>query len=160
MPRIRCRYIDCVYLEDESLTIEDPEFSRPIKFYGSPWQPEFCNWAFNTPRHEMYIHWEKIPSDTDILITHGGPEEILDINNQGEVCGCASLRHYVDNIKPLIHVFGHIHEGYGVLTRNGTTFVNASTCTRLNIPLNKPIVISLKEVDGQFITNIEDPWNY
>jgi len=151
---------DCVYLEDESFIIEDSEFSRPIKFYGSPWQPEFCGWAFNVPRDQLYKHWEKIPEDTDILITHGGPEETLDVNNWGELCGCSSLRHYVDKIKPFIHVFGHVHENYGVLMRNGTTFVNASTCTRRYIPSNKPIVISLREIDGDFITNIQDPWNY
>jgi len=32
------------YLEDSSTTIEG------IKIYGSPWQPEFCDWAFNLPR--------------------------------------------------------------------------------------------------------------
>ena len=151
---------DCVYLEDESFTIEDSEFSRPIKFYGSPWQPDFCNWAFNVPRDQLYKHWEKIPLDTDILITHGPPEETLDVNDRGDLCGCASLRHHVDKIKPLIHTFGHVHEHYGVLMRNGTTFVNASTCTRRYVPSNKPIVISLKELDGDFITNIKDPWNY
>lgn len=32
------------YLEDSSTAIQG------IRIYGSPWQPEFCDWAFNLPR--------------------------------------------------------------------------------------------------------------
>jgi predicted phosphodiesterase len=151
---------DCVYLEDSSFTIESPEFSRPIKFYGSPWQPDFMNWAFNVPRSELHTYWEKIPEDTDVLITHGPPEGILDINMEGESCGCSSLAYHAERVKPLIHVFGHIHEQHGYKIHNGTTYINATTCTRRYIPSNKPIVASLKELDGDFIVNIRDPWNY
>jgi hypothetical protein len=35
---------NCTYLEDELVEIEG------IRIYGSPWQPEFCDWAFNLPR--------------------------------------------------------------------------------------------------------------
>jgi predicted phosphodiesterase len=145
---------DCYYLEDNFMTIEDPEFSRPIKIYGTPWQPDFCNWAFNVPRDQLYKHWEKIPLDTDILITHGGPQEILDMNNHGEPCGCSSLRMYVDKIKPALNVYGHVHEAYGSKVVGETLFVNASTCTRSYVPSNKPIVVDLTEVDGKLIANI------
>jgi len=149
-----------VYLEDQSFEIESSEFSRPIKFYGSPWQPEFCNWAFNVPRDKMYIHWEKIPLDTDILITHGPPEEILDISSRGDRTGCASLRYHVEQIKPLVHVFGHIHEQHGIVMKGKTTFVNAVTCNIRYRPINKPILLSLREFEGEFVVNIIEPWNY
>ena len=151
---------DCIYLEDESFEIESSKFSRPIKFYGTPWQPEFMNWAFNAPRDQIYKHWEKIPLDTDILITHGPPEEILDLTPREGRVGCASLRHYVEKIKPIINVFGHIHGQYGIATEGKTTFVNASTCTERYVPSNKPIVLSLREFEGEFIVNIVDSWNY
>ena len=151
---------DCTYLEDDFITIEDPEFSRPIKIYGTPWQPAFANWAFNVPRGELYKYWEKIPMDTDILITHGPPEEILDVNMRGELCGCSELRHYVSKINPLISVFGHIHEHHGYQVHGSTTFINASTCTPRYVPSHKPIVASLRELDGTFIVNIQDPLNY
>jgi len=147
---------DCVYLEDDSFTIDDPEFSKPIKFYGSPWQPEFCSWAFNVPRDQLHLHWEKIPRDVDVLITHGPPQEILDMNLEGEQCGCSSLRFHVDEIKPRIHAFGHIHEDYGIKETEHTTFVNASTATRRYVMSNKPIIIDLTEVDGKLITKIVD----
>jgi hypothetical protein len=64
---------DVIYLCDESTIIDG------VKFYGSPVQPEFCNWAFNRRRGaELKKYWDKIPKDTDVLITHGPPAGILD----------------------------------------------------------------------------------
>ena len=53
------------YLEDEAVTVEG------IRFYGSPWQPWFFDWAFNLPRGEaLKEKWALIPPKTDVLITH------------------------------------------------------------------------------------------
>lgn len=148
---------DVVYLEDNEFTIESPEFSRPIKFWGSPWQPEFYNWAFNLPRlgDELKKYWDMIPDNTDVLITHGPPNEARDfVSNwrQGDVnVGCELLRYRVDQIKPLVHVFGHIHGAYGPAYIKDTLFVNASICTEQYIPSNKPIVIDLHEYDGEIV---------
>jgi predicted phosphodiesterase len=55
-----------IYLFDSEVIIDG------VKFYGSPWQPEFYDWAFNLPRGEKLAEkWAKIPGNTDILITHG-----------------------------------------------------------------------------------------
>lgn len=145
---------DCVYLEDSEFILKVPEFSRPIKFWGSPWQPDFMNWAFNVPRDQLYKYWELIPLDTDILITHGGPQGIRDYTSRNEPQGCSSLRHYVEKINPALHVYGHIHEAYGSMVVNNTLFVNASICTRRYDPTNKPVVVDLSEVDGKLIANI------
>lgn len=147
---------DCVYLEDNFFTIESPEFSRPIKFYGSPWVPPFMNWAFNVPRDQLYKHWEKIPLDTDVLITHCTPQEIRDYAQYSrEHVGCSSLRFYVEEkIKPALHVFGDIHESYGAMVVKDTLFVNASTATLNYEMTNKPIIVDLTEIDGKLIANI------
>ena len=148
---------DVVYLEDNQFTIESPEFSRPIKFWGSPWQPEFYDWAFNLPRlgDELKKYWDMIPDDTDVLITHGPPNEARDfVSNwrQGDVnVGCELLRYRVDQIKPILHVFGHIHGAYGSAYIKDTLFVNASICTEQYIPSNKPIVVDLNEYDGEIV---------
>jgi len=145
---------DCVYLEDDSFIIESPEFSRPIKFYGSPWQPRFFDWAFNVDRDKIHVYWEKIPEDTDVLITHGPPVNIGDNvthNRIVEHVGCVSLKEHIDRIKPVLHVFGHLHDGYGVSVVNGVTHVNASICNEQYSPINRPIIIDLKEVDGKII---------
>lgn len=110
------------YLQDEALEIEG------VKFYGSPWQPEFLNLAFNLPRGEpLRRKWDMIPSDTDVLITHGPPHGIGDRTFDGLHVGCEELLARVQEIKPRVHVFGHIHEGRGRIDIGETTFVNAAT---------------------------------
>lgn len=147
---------DVTYLEDNQYVLELPEFTRPIKFYGSPWQPEFYNWAFNLPRQsdELLNKWSKIPIDTDVLITHGPPWGILDVAPGNKRVGCELLEQRVKEIKPLIHCFGHIHDSYGARYLNDTLFINAAICTERYIPSNKPITVDIQEIDGQIITNI------
>ena len=127
------------YLQDEYIEIEG------YKIYGSPWQPWFYDWAFNLSRGEaLRKKWALIPQNTDILITHGPPYSILDKNVlDNENVGCEELLKKVREIKPKIHAFGHIHEGYGVAKIDKTIFVNASICTFNYEPINKPIVIDL-----------------
>jgi len=148
---------DVTYLEDNFITIDSPEFSKPIKIYGTPWQPWFYDWAFNLPRmgNELQEKWNLIPEDTDILITHGPPNGYGDLVNnwrQPNVnVGCELLLNRIIDIKPILNIFGHIHEGYGVYTNEDTTFVNASICTTDYRPTNKPIVVDLNEYDGEIV---------
>lgn len=145
------------YLQDEFLQINSPEFSKSIKIYGSPWQPEFYNWAFNLPRmgEELNRKWNTIPEDTDILITHGPPNGFGDLVNNWRQpnmnVGCELLRNKIEELNPTLNVFGHIHEGYGIYNNGKTTFVNASICTPDYRPTNKPIVIDLNEYDGEIV---------
>lgn len=135
------------YLQDGACTIDG------VKFYGSPWQPEFCDWAFNLPRSgaELRDVWDRIPGDTDVLITHGPPKGVLDLvirrmpggARYKDLTGCELLYKRVQQVRPKVHVFGHIHEGAGQLEKGGVTFVNAATCTRRYKPTNPPIVIDL-----------------
>ncbi|MBP6002900.1 MAG: metallophosphatase domain-containing protein [Pyrinomonadaceae bacterium] len=134
-----------VYLQDSSVEIEG------LKIYGSPWQPRFYDWAFNLNRgHEMAAKWELIPDDTNILITHGPPNGILDAVPRvwgDELTGCEELRQKVNGISGRgdlkLHVFGHIHCGYGKLELDGVTFVNASTCDEAYDPTQMPIVVDI-----------------
>jgi Icc-related predicted phosphoesterase len=149
---------DVVYLHDSEFVIEHPKFSRPIKFYGSPWQPEFYNWAFNLPRNgwELELKWKEIPDDTDILITHGPPHGCRDFTPQNLQVGCELLRYRLDTLKPLVHVFGHIHHAYGGAYIDDVLYINASTCTERYVPRNRPIVVDLKEEDGKIVTTYID----
>jgi len=132
-----------IYLEDETADI------LGVKIYGSPWQPAFCNWAFNLPRGEpLQKIWAKIPESTDILITHGPPAfhgDKVAMGNKDNV-GCLDLLHRVQAIKPQFHVFGHIHEGYGVTQQNklSTMFINASTCNLTYRPDHPPIMFHIR----------------
>ena len=66
-----------------------------------------------------------IPNGTDILITHRPSQGILDLTTRGEIAGCEDLMRPVERVRPKQHVFGRIHEGYGMIKKNGTCFVNA-----------------------------------
>ncbi len=120
------------YLQDEAIEIER------LKFYGSPWQPALGGLAFNLARGaELKEKWDLIPSDTDVLITHGPPNWILDTTYDQEHAGCDDLLRAVCEIKPKLHVFGHIHESYGVDHLDDTLFVNAALAG-MNYQLSKP----------------------
>jgi Icc-related predicted phosphoesterase len=135
------------YLQDSELVIDG------VKFYGSPWQPEFFNWAFNLPRGKKLAQiWSHIPNDTDVLITHGPPIYILDYTLRDMInVGCNDLYNRVIEVKPKIHCFGHIHEGYGYKEHEGVLFLNASTCNDRYEPNNNPINIELINNEIQFI---------
>ncbi len=126
------------YLNDSGCVIEG------IHIWGSPFSPRFLDWAFNCDRGEQIAqHWAKIPADTDVLVTHGPLAGILDQTLYGENTGCEDLLQHIQRVKPKLHIFGHIHEGYGMLERNGTRFVNASNVDEYYRICNFPIVLEL-----------------
>lgn len=134
---------NATYLLDEAVIIEG------VKFYGSPWQPDFKNYAFNLPRGApLCKKWALIPEDTDVLITHGPPRGVLDRTPRTAVyesrrVGCKDLFARVYAVKPKVHIFGHIHAAYGMEERDGIIFVNASTCTEEYAPINPAIVVDI-----------------
>lgn len=120
-----------------------------VNFWGSASTPEFCSWAFNRKRgEEIREYWDLIPDDTDVLITHGPPYGILDrVNNDiqdDKHQGCQDLlKTVVERVKPQIHVFGHIHEGYGYKEANGIHFYNVSYVDENYVPGQSPIVVEV-----------------
>ena len=94
------------YLCDSGLEFEG------LKIWGSPYTPTFGKWNFMRNRgDEIKKHWDLIPSDVDILVTHGPPYGIFDETIDGIHAGCEDLRVAVqERVKPRIHCFGHIHE--------------------------------------------------
>nr|ACI90332.1 metallophosphoesterase domain containing 1-like protein [Philodina roseola] len=141
-PKLKENY-GIIYLQDESFV--DPV--TKLKFYGSPWQPEFCAWAFNVKHDspQMRQIWNEIPDDTDILLTHGPPYGILDETSRKENVGCRVLRERLEKLRVKLHVFGHIHEAYGKESDrlSSTIFVNASTCDLRYKPVQPPIVVTI-----------------
>jgi Icc-related predicted phosphoesterase len=113
---------NCRYLQDEAAEIAG------LKFWGSPWQPWFHDWAFNLPRGERLAEkWAMVPEDTEILVTHGPPFGIGDHNGWEGHVGCDDLRKRVAQLQNLkLHIFGHIHESPGVFEESGVVFANVS----------------------------------
>lgn len=129
-----------IYLNDSSVEIEG------IKIWGSPVQPWFHDWAFNRQRGEdIRKHWNLIPADTDILITHGPVKGILDRTVYGQEVGCEDLLDIVKRNKPSVHICGHIHEAYGERINEQTRFINASVLNEDYFLVNSPIEFEFKK---------------
>jgi hypothetical protein len=96
-----------IYLQDSSASLTFPG-GRRLKVYGSPWTRKQGNWAFQYPRGED--RWSNtIPDDTDVLVTHSPPRFHLDLDGFGD----ENLLDELWRVRPRVHVFGHIHAGYG-----------------------------------------------
>lgn len=98
------------------------------KVYASPYQPEFCDWAFPYWRNEdrynpphqctpnaVPIAENPVPDfpNIDVMMTHGPPMGVLDATQSDEHVGCEHLLRAARRCKPRLHCFGHIHEGWG-----------------------------------------------
>lgn len=129
------------YLENNEVIIEG------LKVWGSPITPSFYReyWAFNADRgEEIQKYWDMIPSDTDILVSHGPVYGKLDyVPESREYVGCMDLKDVVEKIVPKLFVCGHIHSGRGVIPTTTTTFVNASVLDNGYDMVGDPIVIDL-----------------
>lgn len=129
---------EIIYLNDSGTIIDGKNI------WGSPITPKFFNWAFNRNRGEaIRKHWEMIPQNTDLLITHGPPYGILDQVANEQHVGCKDLLNTIKQLKPKVHVFGHIHESYGTTKNLGIKFINASQVNESYDLINKPIIFEL-----------------
>jgi Icc-related predicted phosphoesterase len=89
--------------------------------------------------------YQKIPAGTDILITHGPPHGILDCEDPGSPhSGCPVLWERVMEVKPHLHVFGHIHGGYGTVKIGPTTFANVAMWAGDDAAERRPFTITLQ----------------
>lgn len=128
------------YLKDEWVVLEG------LIFYGSPWTKKWFEWAYmlETPE-ELAAKWAMIPDKVDVLVTHSPPWGILDANARGVMCGCPRLLERVYQVKPQLHIFGHIHpEGGKEHLENGTIFKNAAVCNDRHWLTNPITVVDLE----------------
>ena len=115
------------YLE-EGLHTFTLKSGATFTIYTSPYTPEFCDWGFPYERNEdrfnpsqhvapnvNCITKNPIPDfpGVDILMTHGPPEDILDLTFNHANVGCRALLRATSRARPLLYCFGHIHEAYG-----------------------------------------------
>lgn len=109
-----------IYLNNEAVEIEG------YKIFGSPNTPNLPTWAFSKMEKYMNQFYDKIPGDTQILITHTPPYGILDKSSWGINCGSLTLLDKVKELPIKINIFGHVHNASGVLEENGVTYANVS----------------------------------
>lgn len=126
------------YLENNEVIIEG------VKFWGSPVTPTFGHgWAFNKNRgDDIKEVWKNIPMDTDVVITHGPVNCHVDyVPSNNYYAGCDDLRNRIKAVKPLLHLSGHIHEGYGYSYDQDTNYFNGSICNLSYEAVNAPWII-------------------
>lgn len=134
----RATLTEAIYLEDSGIEIEG------VYFHGSPWQPWFMDYAFNIRSEtERAEKWAMIPDHTDVLITHSPPFGHGDWVSRSERVGCRALLERVEQIRPKFHIFGHIHESFGITRNEHTTFVNACNCNLQCQPVQPATVIDI-----------------
>lgn len=153
-----CQNRNIILLNDSGVDVEG------IKIWGSPVQPWFHSWAFNRDRgSDIKHHWDMIPDDTELLITHGPPAGFLDWvgyvdGTPKERVGCQDLMNKILKTQVKLHVFGHIHEARGIEYVGPTTFVNASCLDRMYYPASKRPIRATREVvqDGSIVYIAEE----
>lgn len=144
-PELSSIYLsDAIYLENSFCIIGHE--GKKYKVWGSPFTPMFLDWYFMEERNKIKKYWDTIPNDTDIVITHGPGwgtlDEVEPSFKRGHL-GCEELTKAIARVKPQLHIFGHIHDGYGVKKNNDTLFINASTCNEEYEPINLPVIIDI-----------------
>ena len=124
-----------IYLENYYVNVAG------LKIFGSPYTPQFGQWSFMKARHKLDRIWDKaIPDDVDIVIVHGPPRGVLDKsynrNGELEMCGDKSLLNRINEVKPVLVLFGHIHNCNDIINAGtfefstyDTVFSNGSVVT-------------------------------
>ncbi len=134
------------YLQNSGVEIDG------LKFWGSPFVPEFCGWWFMKERGiAMKNLWDKIPVDTNILVTHGPAYDACDyVDELNPNVGCEDLAKRISDLKELVcHLFGHIHPSRGLdlshSTKGGPLSVNGCSVHPVD-GIQSPIIIPLAPI--------------
>ena len=138
----RKRLPHALYLENAAVAVGG------LRFWGSPVTPVLGEWAFRAERvKNPRALWAKIPARVDVLLTHGPPFGTLDRQHiLGQHFGCRELTRAVLRARPRLHVFGHVHGGWGQEQTgengDGTRFVNCALLAD-GLGLRRPTVVEL-----------------
>lgn len=105
-----------MYLKQEAAVLQllAPNGPRTtFKVFGSPYSPAMGMWAFGYNPEEAAQFWDKIPLDTDVVVTHTPPKYHRDERSNRRAAGCEALRRMLWRVRPRLTICGHIHESRG-----------------------------------------------
>lgn len=134
-----------------TLLIDKQHEYNGLKIWLSPWQLPYFDWAFNAPEAVLEKKYSQIPTDTNIIVTHGPPQNYGDLvkTKKTHKAGSLALEKWVLENNPGLVVTGHIHSAYGTYEMpNGTKVANAALVDMSYKIKNKPIVYDY--LDGEF----------
>lgn len=121
---------NCYYLCNSGITIEG------VKFWGIPF------FFSDDVEGRCPGQIRKIPTDTDVLVTHRPPLSILD-GAADNSYGCPDMLEAVLRIRPKYHLFGHIHDAYGIKETEVTIFANGALLDEQYRLINEPLVLDI-----------------
>ncbi|CAD8127680.1 unnamed protein product [Paramecium sonneborni] len=133
---------NCIYLENSSVNIEG------YKIWGSPYSPTipYNPWAFQVDSKDGEQFWKQIEEGSDIVLTHGaplGPQSFVNYQySQGE-WGDEALAKRIKEVKPLYHIFGHVHENQGMIEEDGIKYINCAILDEAYRLSEEPFVFKL-----------------
>ncbi|KAF8217710.1 Metallo-dependent phosphatase-like protein [Mycena galopus ATCC 62051] len=125
-----------VYLRDEEYKFRVRPEGREWSVYGSPLSPNFGARvrAFGYDASDAEAIVSAFPQ-TDILLTHGPPYNLLDFTKRDTNAGCPALATRLGTLRPRLHVFGHIHEARGAYVHLwATDGLGAQNTSQMNVP--------------------------
>jgi Icc-related predicted phosphoesterase len=136
-----------------------------LVIFGTPYTPNFYNWAYMRAREGLDVVWQSIPENVDLLISHGPPKGYMDMTRDFDTLdpihvGSKSLtRHVTQRIKPMLHAFGHIHDepgirNFGVIQDSTTTFVNCSCCNIAGKLVNHGLLLDIDPVSRSLVFDV------
>lgn len=144
------------YLRESGVDIEG------LLFWGSPGTLAFTEsgavredlrgkrWAFQLTPNDAGHRAELIPESANVVITHGPSAGVLDgfevpiIGEQRIIhLGDPYLYATLEETQPMLHIFGHVHGGYGTTKLGETECHNVAICNENYEPVNAPHVIDL-----------------
>ncbi|TVY41460.1 putative rhamnogalacturonate lyase C, partial [Lachnellula occidentalis] len=105
-----------IWLKHEAAIINLSSPTGPqttFKIFGSPYSPAKNLWAFGYSTEEADNLWDRIPLDSDIVITHTPPKYHCDERRDRRAAGCDGLRNALWRVRPRLAVCGHVHDGRG-----------------------------------------------
>ena len=115
-----------IYLENDYTEIRLKERGTCFTIFGSPCTPkqQLASWAFQYKPDEAKEVWKKIPNEVDIVVTHTPPKGRCDgivaaaASGQRDRIreGCPALLRRLEQVRQILNICGHIHNGRGVET--------------------------------------------
>jgi len=92
-----------------------------FRFTGYQYTNPFIGGPFEKTEDEQdkdLVELKTMVDHETILVTHGPCYGILDRTGSGMHVGSRALGRFVDSAAPRFHIFGHIHESFGVAGRS------------------------------------------
>lgn len=137
-----------ILLENEYIDYLSEEDFKVHRIYGTPDCHKFGNWAFMYENETLEQHFQNVPENCDIVISHDAPYGISDICFEGysrqKHIGSEPLYNMLSRVKPRYNFHGHLHtSNHEVEFLNDTAVYNVSLLDETYVESFEPLYINV-----------------